>query len=177
MLETIYLILLFSTTISLLLMISILFFTIKKAKKTVQRRIEVSTSATASEIDSDEEEDDQYNELQIKHIRSELEEKYSFISEEYRDNHVEEQIVQTRRSSHSSRRSRSNSQAAVVTMLSLMGGRRRTAEPGHEDYEVNNALNMFEGRGEKERSNSWPHAANRIRNRNSRLWSLQNIKE
>ena len=177
MLETIYLILLFSTTISLLLMISILFFTIKKAKQTVQRRIEVSTSDTASEIDSDEEEDNQYNELQIKHIRSELEEKYSFISEEYRDNHLEEQIVQTRRSSHSSRRSRSNSQAAVMTMLSLMGGRRRTAEPGHEDYEVNNALNMFEGRGEKERSNSWPHAANRIRNRNSRLSSLQNMKE
>ena len=149
------------------MVISILLYTIVHARQMVQRRHCQPKESEREDCSSQESNGD---------IREELDSNYSFISEEYRSNSFESDVKLTREAMFA-RRSRSDSQAAVQTMLHLMAGKKQNGSDSDE-MKVSEVIETFEGKLdplEQVRSNSFPTIS--LRKRSSRLWSLQSVLE
>jgi len=172
-------------------MVIFFMFTIYNAKNIVKNRQNYFEDYSDFDYEiknnDDEDEEDGISNMNVefKNIKenfaNELDEAYSFISDEYKDTHFQSQLIENRRDSSSSAsstpsRSRSNSQALVQTMLHLLVNN----ETGKDDMDVGDALEMLDHdldrEPEENRRTSWP-LLRRIKKQESRLGSLQSINE
>jgi len=172
-------------------MVIFFMFTIYNAKNIVKNRQNYFEDYSDFDYEiknnDDEDEEDGISNMNVefKNIKenfaNELDEAYSFISDEYKDTHFQSQLIENRRDSSSSAsstpsRSRSNSQALAQTMLHLLVNN----ETGKDDMDVGDALEMLDHdldrEPEENRRTSWP-LLRRIKKQESRLGSLQSINE
>lgn len=160
--------------ITLIVVLSILLYTIFHARQVVKRRHQQQQQTNDFEDSVNEDNSNKNNPNES--IQEELDSNYSFISEEYKSKCFEKDIKLSREG-RCTRRSRSGSQAAVQTMLHLMAGKQKNCDIDDE-MDVNDAVKTFEGiidPSEQVRSNSFPTIS--MRKRSSRLWSLQSLPE